>query len=67
MLELGIPLNVRMHGADERGDDLDQALFQWLKAAAETTTNDANIPSVARNPMGQGCKAIIAPYVIVQG
>jgi len=61
MLELGIHLNVRMHNADERGDDLDQALFQWLKTAAETTTNDANVPSVARNPMSQGCKAVIAP------
>lgn len=61
MLELGIHLNVRMHNADERGDDLDQALFQWLKTAAETTTNDTNVPSVARNPMGQGCKAVIAP------
>ena len=67
MLEPGIPLNVRMHVADERGDDLDQALFQWLKTAAETTTNDANTPSVALNPMAKGCKAIIAPYVIVQG
>lgn len=67
MLELGIPLNVRMHVADERGDDLDQALFQWLKTAAETTTNVANTPSVALNPMAKGCKAIIAPYVIVQG
>ena len=47
MPELGIPLNVRMHVADERGDDLDQALFQWLKTAAETTTNDANIPSLS--------------------
>ena len=67
MLELGIPLNVRMHVADERGDELDQALFQWLKTAAETTTNGANTPSVALNPMAKGCKAIIAPYVIVQG